>query len=189
MRRYLPTQYPGARNDMPEANSQQKSKTHGEVRIGKTNGIFAFCPGASGARPLAPPSDTRQRPRCAQGVPRAPRARWQPLPERTGVWAGAAPRCDRWGWTRPAGQGVGDDGGWRQDLSGLLDRRRGVRHRRADGPGEAHWRCRALSVGRQHPSGGQPQLLPLAAKLVCPRAGARHDGTVRAWVSCWRSSV
>ena len=33
MRRYLPTQYPGARNDMPEANSQEKSKTNGEVRI------------------------------------------------------------------------------------------------------------------------------------------------------------
>jgi YVTN family beta-propeller protein len=78
------------------------------------------------------------------------------------LWPGHAPQ-DR--HQSGAGDGV-HDGGWHEDLSRLLDRRRGVRYQRADGPGDADCRCRALSVGRHHPGVGQPELLPLIAE--CP---------------------
>src|SRR5262249_21267843 len=55
------------------------------------------------------------------------------------------------------------------------------RHRRADRPGETDRRRRALSVGRQYPGSGQPELLPLDVQFAGLQSCTRRGGTGRAW--------
>jgi len=75
----------------------------------------------------------------------------------------------------------GDDGGWREDLLAsstdgavyVIDAQTDQVKRIAD----------VGSIrGRQHPAAGSPTTA-ISRKTVCPRTCARHDGTVRSWVS------